>query len=193
MLHSQQPTKKSRVAFEWVLKVNDAVMKAETHVRADNAKSRGVPLPDELAATIASLPLQKAACRAVKTCLDSAEESVYEDLECTYRGVVDEVTGEVLENCKPKKDSLDAFEWALKTNGNIMKGVTHVRADNAKNRGAPLPEKLASAVGKVLLWQAASVAAERVTREVVDKNLLKDVECQYSAGIFSLSSTLLNA
>ena len=120
MLHSQKPTKKSRVAFEWVLKVNDAVMKAETHARADHAKSRGVPLPDELAATIASYSLQMAACRAVKQRLDSAEQSVYEDLQCTYRGVVDEVTGEVLENCKPKKVSLVAFEWALMTNGNIM-------------------------------------------------------------------------
>ena len=168
-------------------------MKAETHVRADHAKSRGVPLPDELAATIASLPLQKAACRAAKTCLDSAEESVYEDLECTYRGVVDEDTGEVLENRNPKTVSLVAFEWVLMTNGNIMKAVTRVRSDHAKNRGVPLPEELATAVEKVLLWKAASSAAEGVTREVVEKNLLKDVECQYYAGIFLLSSTLLNA
>ena len=282
MLRSQELKKKSRIAFEWVLKANGAVMKAETKVRADHAKSRGVPLPDELAATIASYPLQMAACRAVKQCLDSAEQSVYEDLQCTYRGVVDKVTGEVLENCKPKNVSLVAFEWVLMTNGNIMKAVTHVRADNAKTRGVPIPDELVAhfascslqkvarraveryldsadgaskrspyeelqctyrgvvdevtgevfenrnpktvslvafewmlhingaimkavthvraddaqnqrvplpkeldaAVEKVLLWQAASSAAEGVTREVVDKNLLKDVECQYSAGIF---------
>ena len=164
MLRSQELTKKSRIAFEWVLKANGAVIKAETHVRADNAKSRGVPLPDELAATMASYPLQMAACQAVKQCLDSAEQSVYEDLRCTYRGVVDEVTGEVLENCKPKKVSLVAFEWALMTNGNIMKAVTRVRADHAENQGVPLPEELATAVEKVLLWQAASSAAEGVTR-----------------------------
>ena len=193
MLRSQELTKESRIAFEWMLKANGVVMKAETHVRADHAKSQGVPLPDELAATIASYSLQMAACRAVKQRLDSAEQSVYEDLQCTYRGVVDEVTGEVLENCKPKKVSLVAFEWVLKINGAIMKAVTHVRADNARNQGVPLPEELATAVEKVLLWKAASSAAEGVTREVVEKNLLKDVECQYSAGIFLLSSTLLNA
>ena len=77
--------------------------------------------------------------------------------------------------------------------GAIAKAVTHVRADHAKNQGVPLPEELATAVEKVLLWKAASSAAEGVTREVVEKNLLKDVECQYSAGIFLLSSTLLNA
>ena len=183
MLRSQELTKKSRIAFEWALKANGVVLKAETHVRADHAKSQGVPLPDELAATIASYSLQMAACRAVKQRLDSAEQSVYEDLQCTYRGVVDEVTGEVLENCKPKKVSLVSFEWALMTNGNIMKAVTRVRADNAKNQGVPLPEELATAVEKVILWKAASSAAEGVTREVVEKNLLKDVECQYSAGM----------
>ena len=176
MLRSQELTKKSRIAFEWVLKANGVVMKAETHVRADNAKSRGVPLPDELAATIASYSLQMAACRAVKQCLDSAEQSVYEDLQCTYRGVVDEDTGEVLDNRNPKTVSLVAFEWMLHINGAIMKAVTHVRADHDKNQGVPLPKELDAAVEKVLLWQAASSAAEGVTREVVDKNLLKDVE-----------------
>ena len=184
MLRSQELTKKSRIAFEWVLKANGAVMKAETHVRADHAKSQGVPLPDELAATIASLPLQKAACRAVKTCLDSAEESVYEDLECTYRGVVDEDTGEVLMNCKPKEVSLVAFEWALKVNGAIVKAATHVRADNAKSRGVPLPDELAAVVERTLLWRAASSAAERVTFEESDNKVLKGVECKYPAKSF---------
>ena len=180
-------TNKSHIAFEWVLKTNGHTMKAVTHVRADSAKARGVPFPDELAAHLAACSLQRAAHRAVELYLDSADgafkQSLYEDLQCTYRGVVDKDSGEVLDNRNPKELSLVAFEWVLMTNGNIMKAVTRVRADHAKNQGVPLPEELATAVEKVLLWKAASSAAEGVTREVVEKNLLKDVECQYSAEI----------
>ena len=85
MLQSQKPTKKSRVAFEWVLKVNDAVMKAETHVRADHAKSRGVPLPDELAAVVERTLLWRAASSAAeRVTFEESDSKVLKSVECKY-------------------------------------------------------------------------------------------------------------
>ena len=58
VLQSQKPKKTSYVAFEWALKIDGATMKQEPRVRADNAKARGVPLPEELVAAMATSKLR---------------------------------------------------------------------------------------------------------------------------------------
>ena len=85
MLRSQKLTKKSRIAFEWVLKANSAVMKADTHVRADHAKSQGVPLPDELAAVVERTLLWRAASSAAeRVTFEESDSKVLKGVECKY-------------------------------------------------------------------------------------------------------------
>ena len=47
VLQSQKPKKTSYVAFEWALKIDGTAMTQEQRVRADHAKARGAPVPEE--------------------------------------------------------------------------------------------------------------------------------------------------
>ena len=87
VLQNQNPNRKSYVKFEWSLMINGAIMQREECVRADHATVRGVPLPDELAAAIATSAMRKVASRAVEAC---RMDSSCEYLQCAYRGVVNE-------------------------------------------------------------------------------------------------------
>ena len=177
-----KPKARSHVAFDWVLKSDGAIVRQESRVRADNAKARGVPLPEELATAIATATFRGVASQATERWAGAAgKQSGYEDLTCTYRGVVNEETGDVVLDLLPKDQSLVAFEWVLKSDGAIVRQESRVRADNAKIRGAPVPGELAAAVAKASLGVAASSAAERVLRaEQGGGDFLKDVSCKYS-------------
>ena len=160
----------------WTLKINGKIMQQEQRVRAGNAKAQGVPLPEELAAAIATSAFVRAASRAAEAC---RMQIGCENLKCTYRGVATHDTGEVREGLNPREKSLVVFEWTLEIDGTTMTQEQRVRADNAKTRGVPFPEELAATVARSFFKTAASSAAKYAWHAGRDGGILKDVSCRY--------------
>lgn len=150
------------VQFTWRAVAGEFNEEHAVQVRCDNARAKGIPLPEPLKEALRRRRLEQTTQEPEKwqgRLEEAAEGAAMRARASLGSGVVLTcICASAVNGCKLTKKTMARFTWRLVAGEFNEERVVHVRCDNACARGVPLQEILRGACRRAQMAQAAATA-----------------------------------